>query len=73
MVTDALTQASTKRFFLETLEREILPAQRHGRPLSLVMFDIDHFKKIDDTHSHLAGDDVLRELGAMIWAQVREE
>jgi diguanylate cyclase (GGDEF)-like protein len=73
MVTDALTQASTKRFFLETLEREIVRAQRHARPLSLVMFDIDHFKKINDTHSHLAGDDVLRELGATIRAQVRAE
>jgi diguanylate cyclase (GGDEF)-like protein len=73
MVTDALTQASTKRFFLETLEREIVRAQRHGRPLSLVMFDIDHFKKINDAHSHLAGDEVLRELGATIRAQVRAE
>jgi diguanylate cyclase (GGDEF)-like protein len=73
MVTDALTQASTKRFLLETLEREIVRAHRHGRPLSLVMFDIDHFKKINDTHSHLAGDEVLRELGAMIRAQVRAE
>ena len=73
MVTDALTQASTKRFFLETLEREIVRAQRHGRPLSLVMFDIDHFKKINDTHSHLAGDEVLRDLGATIRAQVRAE
>src|SRR6266545_7346266 len=73
MVTDALTQASTKRFFLETLEREILRAQRHGRPLSLVMFDIDHFKKINDTYSHLAGDDVLRDLGATIRAQVRAD
>jgi two-component system, cell cycle response regulator len=73
MVTDALTQASTKRFFLETLEREIVRAQRHGRPLSLVMFDIDHFKRINDTHSHLAGDEVLRELGATIRAQVRAE
>ena len=71
MVTDALTQASTKRFFLETLEREILRAQRHGRPLSLVMLDIDHFKKINDTHGHLAGDDVLRDLGATIRALVR--
>jgi diguanylate cyclase (GGDEF)-like protein len=73
MVTDALTLASTKRFFLETLEREIVRAQRHGRPLSLVMFDIDHFKKVNDTHSHLAGDEVLRDLGATIRAQVRAE
>ncbi len=73
MVTDALTQASTKRFFLETLEREMGRARRHARPLSLVMFDIDHFKKINDTHSHLAGDDVLRDVGATIRAQVRAE
>ncbi len=73
MVTDALTQASTKRFFLETLEREMGRARRHARPLSLAMFDIDHFKKINDTHSHLAGDDVLRDLGATILAQVRAE
>jgi diguanylate cyclase (GGDEF)-like protein len=73
MVTDALTQASTKRFFLAALEREIVRARRHGRPLSLVMFDIDHFKKVNDTHSHLAGDEVLRELGETIRAQVRAE
>ncbi len=73
MVTDALTQASTKRFLLETLEREIVRATRHKRPLSLVMFDIDHFKEVNDTHGHLAGDEVLRELGALVRGQVRAE
>ncbi len=48
-------------------------AQRHARSLALVIFDIDHFKKINDMRSHLAGDHVLRELGAAIRAQVRAE
>src|SRR4029079_7048723 len=44
------------------LEREISVASRHGHPLTLVMFDVDHFKKINDTRGHLAGDAVLKHL-----------
>jgi len=73
MVTDALTGAATKRYFLETLEREFGRAKRHGRPLALALFDIDHFKRINDTHGHLAGDEVLRMLGALVRTLVRAE
>jgi diguanylate cyclase (GGDEF)-like protein len=70
---DGLTQAFNKRYFLETLERELNRALRYGRQLSLLMFDIDHFKKINDTHGHLAGDYVLRELGGLIAHNLRRE
>jgi diguanylate cyclase (GGDEF)-like protein len=70
---DGLTQAFNKRYFLETLERELNRALRYGRQLSLLMLDIDHFKKINDTHGHLAGDYVLRELGGLIAHNLRRE
>ena len=63
-ILDGLTGVHNKRYFLEFLEREMARAQRHHAPLSLVMFDIDHFKKVNDTHGHLAGDAVLKELAA---------
>jgi two-component system, cell cycle response regulator len=70
---DGLTQAYNKRYFLETIERELNRALRYGRAMSLVMFDIDHFKKINDTHGHLAGDYVLRELSNIVAANIRRE
>jgi two-component system, cell cycle response regulator len=63
----------TLRFFVETAKREMARARRHGRPLALVMFDVDYFKQINDTHSHLAGDYILRELGTMLRTQIRAE
>ena len=70
---DGLTQCYNKRYFLEFLEREMARAQRYGRPLSLMMFDLDHFKTVNDTHGHLAGDHVLREMAAAVRAKVRKE
>ena len=58
-IQDGMTGIHNKRFFMEFLEREIAVASRHGHPLTLVMFDVDHFKKVNDTHGHLAGDAVL--------------
>jgi diguanylate cyclase (GGDEF)-like protein len=72
-IVDGLTGANNKRFLLETLEREIPRARRHQRPLSLVMFDIDHFKSVNDTYGHLAGDYVLKELATLVKARLRPD
>src|ERR1700744_4684542 len=61
-IIDGLTHTYNKRYFLETLEKEIPRCTRHQRPLALLMMDIDHFKKINDEHGHLTGDFVLREM-----------
>jgi diguanylate cyclase (GGDEF)-like protein len=70
---DGLTQVYNKRYFLETLEREIGRAQRYRRDLSLIMFDIDHFKQVNDTFGHLAGDYVLKQLAVVIKSRIRRE
>ncbi len=72
-IVDGLTQCFNKRYFMEFLEREMARGLRYGRPLSLMMFDIDHFKKVNDSHGHLAGDYVLRELGGLVKSRVRKE
>ncbi len=72
-IADGLTGINNKRFFLEYLEREMGRSHRYHRALSLMMFDIDHFKKINDVHGHLAGDYVLRELAQSIKRLVRRE
>src|SRR5258706_4980212 len=72
-IVDALTGAHNKRYFLEFLEREIACCARYRRPLSLLMFDIDHFKAINDKHGPLPGDYVLRELSRRLLGRVRRE
>ncbi|MFN0063269.1 MAG: diguanylate cyclase [Myxococcaceae bacterium] len=72
-IVDGLTQVNNKRFFLDYLEREMGRCQRYERPLSMVMFDIDHFKRINDSNGHLAGDYVLRELASVVRQRVRKE
>ena len=73
MVTDGLTGARTKRFFDEALERELVRAQRHCRPLALAMFDVDHFKSINDNHTHLVGDEALRTICHRVAPTVRKD
>jgi diguanylate cyclase (GGDEF)-like protein len=72
-IVDGLTQIHNKRYFLEYLEREMGRSHRYNRALSLIMFDIDHFKKINDSNGHLAGDYVLRELSGVIKGRIRRE
>jgi diguanylate cyclase (GGDEF)-like protein len=72
-IIDGLTQAYNKRYFVENLEKEIPRCTRHQRPLSLLMMDIDHFKKINDEHGHLTGDYVLREMARRVRSRVRKE
>jgi len=57
---DALTGLVNRRHFLEKAESEIARSKRYGGELSLIMFDIDHFKRVNDTHGHHVGDQVLR-------------
>jgi diguanylate cyclase (GGDEF)-like protein len=72
-IVDALTETPNKRYLLEFLDRELSRAIRFDRPLSLIMFDIDHFKKINDEWGHLAGDCSLRELASRVKAVIRKE
>lgn len=72
-IIDGLTGAHNKRFLIDFLDRELARAMRYARPMSLVMFDLDHFKKVNDTHGHLTGDHVLRELTRRIAARIRRE
>src|SRR5262245_50313040 len=70
---DGLTRAHNKRYFTERLELEVQHALRHGAPLSLVFIDIDHFKQINDTHGHPAGDQVLAQLATLIMSMLEED
>ena len=72
-IQDGLTGVHNKRYLLEFLDRELAGAMRHGHPLSLVMFDLDHFKQVNDQRGHLAGDHVLKEISARIKSRVRRE
>ncbi|MFH1262141.1 MAG: GGDEF domain-containing protein [Pseudomonadota bacterium] len=62
-IRDGLTGLYNRRYLLDTLKREVSYAVRLRQPLTAVMFDIDHFKKINDNHGHAAGDLVLKTLG----------
>jgi diguanylate cyclase (GGDEF)-like protein len=72
-IQDGLTRIHNQRALTEFLDREVARSQRHKRPLSVLMFDIDKFKSINDTHGHLCGDFVLRELAECIRSTVRKE
>jgi diguanylate cyclase (GGDEF)-like protein len=68
---DHLTGASSRRAFFELATRERARAQRRGGPLSLLLFDVDHFKRINDTHGHATGDRVLVDIVERTGAAVR--
>jgi diguanylate cyclase (GGDEF)-like protein len=70
--TDALTGANNKRHFDESLPNLVTQAAQQNKPLSLVVLDIDFFKKVNDTHGHAGGDFVLQQVSHTIAAQVRE-
>jgi diguanylate cyclase (GGDEF)-like protein len=72
-ILDSLTGVHNKRFFLEFLEREISRAQRHSATMALVLFDVDHFKRVNDVHGHLAGDEVLKTIGLRLKPRIRRE
>jgi diguanylate cyclase (GGDEF)-like protein len=70
---DALTGLYNRRHLDERLGSELAAAQRHGRPLSLLMVDIDHFKDVNDAHGHLAGDETLKMVAFVLRGAVRKE
>jgi diguanylate cyclase (GGDEF)-like protein len=70
---DSLTGAFNKRYFVERLENELRFAQRHRSPLSLLLLDLDHFKHVNDTYGHLAGDTVLKNFAAVVQETIRVE
>ncbi len=72
-IMDGLTQIHNKRYLYEALEREIVRGRRHERHLAVLLFDIDHFKRINDTHGHLAGDFVLKEVARIIQSRIRRD
>ncbi len=70
---DGLTSLFNKKYFEEHLSTEFSFAKRHRSPLSIIMFDIDHFKRVNDNYGHLAGDEILRSVAYLITTMVRAE
>lgn len=70
---DGLTRLYNKKYFMDTLRKEFSYCLRHQVPLSLVMFDVDHFKKINDVYGHPAGDYVLTRIAQRVGDTVRNE
>lgn len=70
---DSLTGLFNRRYLDEMLDRELARAKREGPPLTVMMLDIDHFKKLNDTYGHQAGDEVLRALAEMLLKNSRAE
>ena len=73
MTKDSLTQTWNKRYLLETLKRELKRRERTRRDLSLMVLDLDYFKKVNDTYGHLVGDELLRQTSERIRTVLREE
>ncbi|MDR2614859.1 MAG: diguanylate cyclase [Candidatus Accumulibacter sp.] len=70
--TDGLTGLNNRRYFFELADREFVRYKRYGAPLSVFMIDIDHFKRINDTHGHAVGDRVLMHLAKTLTDEVRD-
>jgi diguanylate cyclase (GGDEF)-like protein len=65
-LTDGLTGLDNRRQLMQTLGAEVERSRRHGHDFAVVMLDVDHFKRYNDTHGHLAGDDVLTRVGGIL-------
>ncbi|MCP4125508.1 MAG: GGDEF domain-containing protein [Gammaproteobacteria bacterium] len=71
--TDALTGVASRRRFVAESEAEFARAKRYGRELAVIMLDADHFKSVNDTFGHAAGDEVLQQLAGICQGAVREQ
>lgn len=69
---DALTGLYNRRHFYEVLRTEFQRSRRHHRPLTVLMVDIDHFKRVNDQHGHLQGDRVLSQVGQLLSDELRQ-
>lgn len=72
-IEDSLTQIANKRALKDFLDKEFARAKRYQRDLSVIMVDLDHFKRVNDGYGHLMGDFVLRELAKIIGGRIRKE
>jgi two-component system cell cycle response regulator len=72
-VRDGLTGVFNRRHLDQTLGAEVAYAARHGTELCVMILDIDHFKRVNDTHGHLAGDEVIRQMAAVLREELRSE
>jgi diguanylate cyclase (GGDEF)-like protein len=72
-IRDPLTGLYNRRFMLETLEREIFRMKRKEAAMSIIMLDLDHFKRFNDTYGHSAGDELLKAMGNLLLHHVRKE
>jgi len=72
-IMDGLTNVHNKRYLVEALDRELPRATRHQRPLAVLMFDLDHFKQVNDTYGHIAGDYVLKEAANVVRVRLRPD
>src|SRR5882757_6163739 len=70
-ITDPLTGAYNRRYLMDQLPREIDRSARYGRQLSVIMCDVDHFKKVNDNFGHLAGDEVLKQFVEILQRSIR--
>lgn len=71
LVRDYLTGAYNRKFFMECFQEESLWSRRHGEPISIILIDIDFFKRINDTHGHCTGDFVLQQISELISFRLR--
>ncbi|MEQ8248149.1 MAG: sensor domain-containing diguanylate cyclase [Alphaproteobacteria bacterium] len=70
---DHLTGAANRRMFLETAQGEFVRARRYGRNLSAIIYDLDHFKLVNDKHGHISGDEALKVFAGVCQDQIREQ
>ena len=71
-ITDELTNLYNRRQLIKSLKEKIYDAERYSMPLSIILFDIDYFKKINDNYGHLSGDEVLRKVSSVFMKGLRK-